>query len=60
MKGQPNGYIPGTITKADPTQCRQCRRREPEISIVAPRLCRACKTENERVRKLNRKLEKEA
>lgn len=54
MKGQPRDFIPGTRPLRDPTQCRQCLKKEPEITIVMPRLCRACKTLNERLRKANR------
>ena len=42
-------YVPGTVGK-DPTQCRKCLRREPEIEICQPRLCRDCRNEAERLR----------
>lgn len=52
------GYIPGvTAGRKDPTQCRQCQKKEPEIRIVMPRLCNLCRSENDRVRKATRRAE---
>lgn len=52
------GYIPGvTSGRKDPTECRSCLRKEPDIELVLPRLCRECQNRMERERKARRKKE---
>lgn len=48
--------IPGTKATKDPTECRRCKKHEPEVELVLPRMCRLCNSERAKEARAKKKL----